>query len=182
MGSTQYYLAQTLDGYIAEPDGGLEWLYGFEGETDVENSGSARADVDRFLADVGAIAMGSTTYEALLGDEWYYGDRPTWVFTSRELPVPAGADVRFASGPVAAVHAEIRAAAGDDNVWLLGGGSLASQYAEAGLLDELHLTIIPVVLGDGIPTFAARLAPRLRLTAVRPFEGGVVQLSYDLVR
>lgn len=180
MGSTQYYLAQTLDGYIAEPDGGMEWLYRFEGESGVEDSGSARADVDRFLADVGAIAMGSTTYEHLLGGDWPYGDRPTWVFTSRELPVPEGGDVRFASGSVAPVHEEIRAAAGERNVWVLGGGGLATQFAEAGVLDELHLTLIPVFLGEGLPTFVRRLDKRLRLTAVRPFEGGVVQLSYEL--
>ena len=181
MGATQYYLAQTLDGYLAEPDGGMEWLYGFQGESALEASGSARADVDRFLAGVGALAMGSATYEHLLAGDWLYGDRPTWVFTSRGLPVPDGADVRFARGPVAPVHEEMLAAAGGRNVWVLGGGDLATQFAEAGLLDELHLTLIPVFLGDGLPTFVRSLPGRLRLTAVRPFEGGVVQLSYELV-
>ncbi len=184
MGSTQYYLAQTLDGYIADPDGGLDWLFGFEGESEVETSGSARADVDRFLAEVGALAMGSATYEILISEEsdWPYGDRPTWVFTSRELPVPEGADVRFVSGPVEPVHEEMVAAAGERNVWMLGGGNLATQFADAELLDELHVTIIPVVLGAGLPTFVGRLRQRLRLTEVRPFEGGAAQLRYDFVR
>jgi dihydrofolate reductase len=183
VGSTQYYLAQTLDGYIAEPDGGLDWLYHFEGESEVGSSESARADVDRFLADVGALAMGSATYEVLLahGSAWPYGERPSWVFTSRELPTPEDADVRFASGPVRPVHEELLAAAGERNVWILGGGDLATQFAEAKLLDELHLTIIPVVLGEGIPTFVRRLNGRLRLTDIRPFQGGVVQLRYELL-
>ena len=88
-----------------------------------------------------------------------YGDDalPAGVFTSRELPVMEGADIRVASGPVAPHHAERTAAAGDRGVWLVGGGQLAAQFAAEGLIDELILTVVPVVLGSGLPTFAERL-------------------------
>ena len=91
-----------------------------------------------------------------------------------------GADIRFADGPVEPVHEEMLAAAGERNVWIAGGGHLASQFADAGLLDELHLTIAPVVLGDGIPTFAHRLAGPLDLIDSRAFPSGMVHLRYSL--
>jgi dihydrofolate reductase len=94
--------------------------------------------------------------------------------------VPNGADVRFASGPVGPPHREMLRAAGDRNVWIVGGGSLASQFVDEGLLDELHLTIVPVVLGDGIPAFARRLAGALTLIGHRPFANGMVELRYSL--
>lgn len=189
MSSTQYYVAQSLDGYIAETDGGLDWLltYGADAAdegTEAGASGATDGGYDRFYAQVGALAMGSGTYEWMLEhvERWPYGELPAWVFTSRELPVQAGADVRFARGPIEPVHAELRAAAGDRNVWVIGGGELASQYAEAGLLDELLLTVVPVVLGDGIPTFARRLERGLRRTGATPFRNGMTELRFELER
>lgn len=88
---------------------------------------------ERFFAEVGALAMGSATYEFILAEEherWPYEGTPSWVFSSRELPVPAGADVRFARGAVGPVHEEMRTAAGERNVWIVGGGNLAMQFAE----------------------------------------------------
>jgi len=189
MGATQYYLAQSLDGYIAESDGGLDWLMGFEGEseveTEVEGPMATDGSYERFFEGVGALAMGSATYEFVLAHQragWPYEGTPSWVFTSRELPVPEGADVRFASGPVRPVHEEMAAAAGERNIWMMGGGDLAMQFADENLLDELHLTMVPVVLGEGIPTFPRRLRRRLRLTGTRPFGNGMVELRYDFVR
>lgn len=107
---------------------------------------------------------------------------PSWVFTSKERPAFEGADIRFAVGPVGPVHDEMRAAAGDRNVWIAGGGHLASQFVDEGLLDELHVTVAPVVLGDGIPTFARRLAGKLELIDSRTFASGMVHLRYSLRR
>lgn len=185
MSSTQYYLAQTLDGYIAEKDGGLDWLLRFDGGSEIDASDATEGEYDRFFAGVGAVAMGSATYEFILARErerWPYEGTPSWVFTSRELPVGRGADIRFASGRVRSVHEEMRAAAGGRNVWVVGGGDLASQFADQGLLDELLVTIVPVVLGEGIPTFAHRLGQRLRLTGMRSFQNGMVELRYDFVQ
>ena len=181
--STQYYVAQSLDGYIAEPDGGLDWLTGYPSEGGGP-SGATDGAYDRFFAEVGALAMGSGTYEWMLDrvDTWPYEGLPCWVFSSRELPAFAGADLRFANGSVADAHEQLVAAAGERNVWLVGGGRLASQYVEAGLLDELILTVVPVVLGDGLPTFAGRHAdPPMRLTGAKPFKNGMTELRYEFV-
>jgi dihydrofolate reductase len=183
--TTQYYLAQTLDGFIAESDGGLDWLLHYEGGSGLDPSEVTDRAYDAFYAGVGALAMGSATYEWILAHEqgrWPYEGMPTWVFTSRELPGPAQGDIHWASGPVRPVHDEMRAAAGERNVWMVGGGNLASQFAAEGLLDELIVTLVPVVLGEGIPTFARRLEGRLTLTGVRPFASGMVELRYDVAR
>jgi dihydrofolate reductase len=179
VGATRYYLAQSLDGYLAEADGGIDWLEGYEGEADLPGADLLEGTYDEFIAGVGALAMGSTTYEFLLGlDSWPYAGLPAWVFTSRELPAIEGADIRFASGPVAPGHAEMTAAAGERDVWLVGGGDLAIQFAAEGLIDELILTVVPVVLGSGLPTFAGRVAQGLTLTGARPYRNGMVELRY----
>ena len=115
---------------------------------------------DVFFATVGALAMGATTYLWLrdhlaeTGEPWMY-DVPSWVFTHRELE-PLGDRITFTSAPVADVHAAMAAAAGDRDLWVVGGGDLAAQFAEAGLLDELVLSIAPVTLGAGRPLFPRR--------------------------
>ncbi len=182
--STQYYVAQSLDGYIAEADHSLDWLTKFGGDS-ADVSEVTEGSYDRFFEQVGAVAMGSATYEFILaeGMSWPYPDIPSWVFTSRERAVPDGADVRFASGPVAPLHDEMTAAAGERNLWVVGGGNLASQFAGEALLDELIVTIVPVWLGDGMPTFATRLeGEQLRLTGAQPFANGMTELRYEFVR
>ncbi|MFN2467163.1 MAG: dihydrofolate reductase family protein [Gaiellaceae bacterium] len=195
MSSTQYYVAQTLDGYIADSDGGLDWLQRYDGESTIDASEAPGRDrdahpmatdsaYDRFFAEVGVLAMGSATYEFILAEaheRWPYEGTPSWVFSSRELPVPEGADVRFARGAVQPVHEEMSAAAGERNVWIVGGGDLAMQFADEDMLDELHLTVVPVVLGEGLPTFPRRLRRRLRLAGTRPFRNGMVELRYEVV-
>jgi dihydrofolate reductase len=104
------------------------------------------------------------------------------VFSSRELAPTEGADLHFVSGPVAPVHAALVVAAGERNAWLVGGGGLAVAFADEGLLDELHLTVVPVVLGSGIPAFAGRLRDSLALAGTRVFRNGMVELRYDVVR
>ena len=183
MGATQYYLAQSLDGYIAEADGGIDWLEDYEGEAAVTGIEPIDGTYDEFIGGVGALAMGSATYEFILGVEsWPYEGLPTWVFSSRDLPAMEGADIRFAKGPVGPAHAEMVAAAGERNVWMVGGGHLAQQFADEGLLDQLILTVVPVVLGSGLPTFAGRLSEGLRLTGTRPYRNGMVELRYEFER
>jgi dihydrofolate reductase len=123
-----------------------------------------------FIAGVGALAMGSTTYEWILDHEfadkdpaewkWPY-DVPCWVFTHRELRVVPNADIRFTSADLAAVHGEMVDAAGGKNVWIVGGGDLAGQFADAGLLDEVIVYIACVTLGAGAPLLPRRLELRL---------------------
>jgi len=160
VGRTQYFTATTLDGFIADPDNSLEWLFTREQDPD------APLGYTRFIADVGALAMGSTTYEWVLDHEfggkdpadwrWPY-DIPSWVFTHRTLPVVPDAPIEFRSGDVAPVHEEMAAAAGDRNVWIVGGGDLVGQFADVGLLDEVIVSIAPVTLGAGAPLLPRRL-------------------------
>jgi dihydrofolate reductase len=106
------------------------------------------------------------------------------VLSSRELPTPAaeGADVRIVQGEVADLFEEMLASAGGRNVWVVGGGNIASQFADAGLLDELHLTVVPVVLGDGKPLFDHGLPEPLQFTGTRTFANGMAELCYELKR
>jgi dihydrofolate reductase len=170
---TQYYCAATVDGFIADPEGGLDWLFVFEGGAD---------EAKRFTEGVGALVMGSATYEWMLEhlSKWPYEGLPTWVFTHRELAPFEGADVRFVQGSPKEHIEEMRTAAGERNLWLVGGGELASQFVDEGLLEELILTLAPVVLGEGIPLFARGMPGQLRLTGTREFESGMVELRYEL--
>jgi dihydrofolate reductase len=150
---TQYYTAATLDGFIADPENSLEWLF------KIKRDEHGPMSYEDFIAEVGALAMGSTTYEWIIDHEsakWPY-DLPSWVFTHRELTVVPNAQVEFVSGDVAPVHEEMVRAAGGKNVWIVGGGDLAGQFAEAGLLDEVIVTIAPVTLGAGAPLLPRRL-------------------------
>ena len=127
------------------------------------------------------------TYEFVLDHtgadgSWPYAGKPYWVLSSRELPEPAApeADVRVVRGEVADLFEEMVASAGGRNLWVLGGGGVASQFGGAGLLDELLLTVVPVVLGEGKPLFDRGLPQPLRLTGTRAFANGMVELRYDL--
>ena len=194
MGRTQYYCAATLDGYIADPDDGLGWLFGYEGTYDGEGAEpppmSEGGAYERFYDGVGALVSGSTTYEFVLdhmgeGDDWPYAGKPYWVLSSRDLSTPPDeqADVRIANAQVADLHEEMMAAAGDRNLWVIGGGNVASQFADAGLLDELLLTVVPVVLGEGKPLFDRPLpGGPMQLTGTRTFQSGMVELRYEIAR
>jgi dihydrofolate reductase len=155
---TVYYTATTLDGFIADEHHSLDWLH--RQQHDPEGPMAYAA----FSAGVGALAMGSTTYEWILDHAsaggWPY-EVPSWVFTSRQLRVAPDADVTFVSGDVAPVHARLADAAGDRDVWIVGGGDLAGQFADAGLLDEVIVTIAPVTLGSGAPLLPRTIDLRL---------------------
>lgn len=154
MSRTTYYTATTLDGYIADEADSLEWL--FTQAIDHEGAGGYEA----FIANVGSLVMGATTYRWVLdhleadGEPWPYS-LPCVVATHREHPVPDGADIRFAAADdadaVRALHAELVAVADGKDVWVVGGGGLAAAFADAGCLDELALQIAPVTLGAGKP-------------------------------
>ncbi len=189
MSSTLYYTATSIDGFIADAHGSLDWLFQVPAGDDDEGHEERFA---RFLRDVGAMAMGSTTYEWVLEhdqllehpEKWhgYYGDTPCWVFSHRELPVIAGANLRFVEGEVASIHEAMVEAAGDKNIWLVGGGDLAGQFAEVGLLDEIQLSIAPVTLGAGAPLLPRRLlSSDLTLVSVER-QGQFIAATYRVGR
>jgi dihydrofolate reductase len=182
--TTQYYTASSLDGFIADPDNSLDWLFQF-GEAD-------STSYPAFIQQVGAIAMGSTTYEWVLNHHinkdadrpqpWMY-QQPAWIFTSRALPRVPGADIRFVRGDVRPVHQEMAQAAGSRNIWLVGGGDLVGQFYDRGLLDEIIVTVAPVTLGAGAPLLPRRITtPPLKLRSTRVFGGTFAELHYDVQR
>ena len=137
------------------------------------------------------MACGSTTYEWVIGHEnllenpqrWqeFYANRPTWVFTNREPSVLPGVDNRFVSGDVVDVYPVMAEAAGDRNIWVIGGGDLVGQFDDAGLLDEIILGVAPVTLGAGAPVLPRRIEQRLRLEEASA-SGGFAFLRYALAR
>jgi dihydrofolate reductase len=161
VGKTQYYTATTLDGYIADENNSLEWLF------EVDRTDAGEHSFAAFFAEVGAMAMGSTTYDWILehdrlledAGKWrgYYGDTPCWVFTHRTLPPIPGAEIQFVQGDVAPVHGQMAGAAGDKNIWLVGGGDVVGQFADRQLLDEILVSVAPVTLGGGAPLLPRRL-------------------------
>ncbi|MFC4552539.1 MULTISPECIES: dihydrofolate reductase family protein [Halorussus] len=181
---TQYYTATTINGYLADEDNSLDWLFQFG---DIEG---VQDDYPQFIDQVGALAMGSTTYEWILEhedllenpEEWPY-DVPAWVFSTRELPVVAGADVRFVQGDVAPVHADMVEAADGKNVWLVGGGDLVGQFHDRELLDELILSVAPVTLASGAPLLPRTItSPPLKLTDVKKQGDVFAVLTYEVQR
>jgi len=181
MGRTQYFTATSLDGFLADPDGSLEWLFRAPHGDDGERW-------EKFFSEVGAMAMGATTYEWVLEHEklleepekWqgYYDDVPCWIFTNRDLPPIPGASLRFVRGGVVPVHAEMAAAAGDKNIWIVGGGDLVGQFHDAGLLDELLISFAPVTLGGGAPLLPRRIEG-LQLVSVTQ-DGQRVNVTYSV--
>lgn len=174
---TQYYAATSIDGFLADAEHGLDWLLQFD-------FAEFQARYDAFFARVGAIVMGARTYEFILGqgdEAWTYGDLPCWVLSHREQPVPAAADVRFFAGDAREAHAAAVAAAAGGNVWVLGGGDVAAQLARHELIDDLIVTIVPVLLGSGMPLHPGVAVTRpLRLVDTHRFDSGAIELVYDL--
>ncbi|MGC4046097.1 MAG: dihydrofolate reductase family protein [Armatimonas sp.] len=126
--------------------------------------------------------MGSSTYEWMLqhldDSGWPY-IQPTWVFTTRSLPILPSANIQFVQGDVAPVHAAMKEAAQDKNIWLVGGGELVGQFYDAGLLDEIIVQITSVVLGSGKPLLPRQIAfPPLIRTSVQTYGTGFVEIRY----
>jgi len=174
----------SLDGYIADLDENLEWLTRFDGPGyagTAEHRGPMESSYPQFMEGVGALVMGSKTYEFILDEKWMYGELPTWVLTSRDLrPVDDATGLRFASGSVADLHGEMIEAAAGKDLWLVGGGDVATQFFAAGLLDVLQVTIVPVVLGAGLPLFAGPVPP-MKLLDLTAYGNGMSELTYEIV-
>lgn len=180
---TQYFTATSLDGFIATEDDSLDWLFPLGNVNDTS--------YPTFIAEVGALAMGSSTYEWMrhaeivakeTGSFWPY-TQPSWVFSNRSLPRLPGADIRIVRGDVRPVHEEMVRVAQGRNVWIVGGGDLAGQFHDVGLLDEILVQVCSVTLERGKPLFPRRLTqPPLTLVSVRQVGSGFAELRYAIPR
>lgn len=175
-----YNTASSINGYIADEQHSLQWLFDVPGD--------AGSSFDQFLEGVGALVMGSSTYEWVLAHErvledpekWseFYPGRRTFVFSNREQVVPQGADITIVGGRVADHIEEFERACGDRDLWIVGGGDLAGQFADAGLLDEIRLSLAPVTLSGGAPGLPRTIASdRLHLVSARQ-AGPFAELVY----
>ena len=176
------HMAASLDGFIARKDGRVDWL-----ETADEFADGDTVDpglVDAFLKTIDCYVMGSRTYETALRFEaqglgWAYGDKPTFVLTSRDLPRTRNT-VEFHSGDLAAfVNGRLRPTF--RTIWFVGGGAVCSECLRLGLADEVRYSILPIVIGDGIPFFdqvGSDIA--LHLAEIKAYKSGMVELRYEV--
>jgi dihydrofolate reductase len=181
-----YATATSLDGFLADADNSLDWLFAVPGGDE------ALAELEVFVSGVTVMVEGSTTYRWVLEQEsllvnpekWqqFYGDRKTFVFSSQpDLPLVPGADIEVLSGQVSAHIEQIREAAGSGDVWVVGGGGVAAAFAESGNLDGIQVSIAPVTLGAGAPLFPASFdSSRLRLTDAHQ-TGQFIQAEFEVL-
>ncbi len=179
--SVTIHMVASLDGFIARKDGRVDWL-----ETSDEFEGGDTLDpefVQEFVKTIDCYVMGSRTYETALDFEargfgWSYGDKPTFVLTRRELP-RTRESIEFYSGDLKTLI-DVKLAPRYRNIWLVGGAMLCRRFLELGLVDEIKLTIAPVLLGEGLRLFAGSLPEeKWNLKNVVAYKNGFVELSYS---
>jgi dihydrofolate reductase len=168
------HMVSSLDGFIAKKDNNILWM----DSASVYEAGVAlsQEEIGAFLKSIDCYVLGSRTYEHAVELGWPYGDTPAVVVTSRELPV-VNKSVEFYSGDLKAL-VDVKLAPQYRNIWLVGGAMLCRRFLELGLVDEISLTIAPVLLGDGLRLFGSLPEQRWNLKNVRAFKNGFVELSY----
>jgi dihydrofolate reductase len=143
--ATVYYTASSLDGYIVDEAGSLDWLT----SRAIDKDGPF--NYDAFIKSVGALVMGSATYEWVVNNhpgDWMY-EQPSWVLTHRPEIIADGHAVQTYNGDVAELHPKLVSAAASRDVWVVGGGNVAAQFVAAGLIDEMIVSYAPCSLGGG---------------------------------
>lgn len=176
------HMAASLDGFIARKNGSVDWL-----ETSDEFAGGETMEpgfVEEFLKTIDCYVMGSRTYETALRFEaqglgWPYGDKPTFVLTSRDLP-RVRETVELYSGDLATlVNDRLRPSFG--SIWVVGGGAVVGECLRLGLADEVRYSVLPVLIGEGIPFFPQlQRDVALHLTEVKGYKNGLVELCYEV--
>jgi dihydrofolate reductase len=168
-----YYVASSLDGYIAKKDGDVSWL-------EKLNISMEDAGYDEFYSTVDALVMGRKTFEMIVGfGQWPYGDKPVWVCSSNKITPIDGSNLQAGGTPEEAYKA-----ANEMNIkhlWLVGGGSLASSFLEHNLLTNISLSLMPIILGSGIQLFGDLASPiKIKKESQKPHGSGMVQLEYTI--
>lgn len=174
MGKIILYIAQSLDGQIARNDGRVDWLDNYGDPQDY--------GMNEFMSQIGTIVWGSKTYEQSLGfGEWMFEPRITSYIMTTRTDIPLVNDNTFLyNGSAEALTEKIKAEC-DQDIWLMGGADVITQFQNAGLIDELRLFVIPEVIGEGIPLWKSISHPsKAQLQIAQAFENGVVELRYLL--
>src|SRR5579862_571001 len=178
------HMAASLDGFIARKDGSVDWLETSDEFADGETMDSQ--SVETFLKTIDCYVMGSRTYETALRFEnkglgWAYGDKPTFVLTTRKLPRTRDT-VEFYAGDLARlVNTRLRPAF--RSIWFVGGGVVSGACLRLGLADEVRYSIVPILIGDGIPFFAdLDRDTALHLAEVKAYKNGIVEVRYEVRR
>jgi dihydrofolate reductase len=176
------HMAASLDGFIAKKDGSVDWLE--TSDEFVDGLAMDQGFVEAFLKTIDCYVMGSRTYETALRFEaqglgWTYGDKPTFVLTSRELP-RTRETVEFYSGDLAQfVNGRLRPTF--RSIWFVGGGVVSGECLRLGLADEVRYSVLPILIGDGIPFFDKLDADvALHLAEVKAYKSGMVELCYEV--
>lgn len=182
MSRVTLHMTASLDGFIARNDGGVDWL-----ETDDDYPAGVAFDpgsIEAFLATIDCYVMGSKTYEVARGFEakgfgWPYGDKPTFVLTHRPL-TKSRDSVEFCEGDLRPLVND-RLRPRFKSIWIAGGGELAADCLRLGLVDELRYTVLPVLIGDGLPFFGALDKDQpLHLVETTAYKNGMVELRYEV--
>jgi dihydrofolate reductase len=169
------YAGTSADGFIARPDGNIDWL-------------TSRAapkgfyDIEKFTASIDTKILGRKTYEkSLVLGAKFDGKTKTYVFSTRPETAAHPSGVEFISEPIPSFVRRLRAGEGKD-VWMMGGGGIIASFLDAGAIDQIIINVVPVLIGDGIPLIAPRHRHvPLNLSSTRQFTDGVVQLHYEVL-
>ena len=169
------HMVSSLDGFIARNDNSVSWL----DNTGVYQAGVSISEEEAalFVKGIDCYVLGSRTYDHALELGWPYGDTPTVVVTGREWP-PARKSVEFYSGDLKTL-VDVKLAPRYRNIWLVGGAMLCQRFLELGLVDEIKLTIAPVLLGEGLRLFGSMPEEKWNLKNVVAYKNGFVELSYS---
>src|SRR5262245_77701 len=169
------YAGIRLAGFIPRRDGYIEWLTSRPKPEGVYGIGE-------FIASIDTKILGRKTYEKSLAlGAKFDGKTKTYVFSAHPAAIAPHGGVEFTSEPIASFAERLRAAAGR-NIWMMGGGGIVASFLDAGAIDQLIITVTPVLIGDGIPLIAPRHRHvPLKLLSTRQFDG-VVQLQYEVQR
>lgn len=169
MGDVVLYIAVSLDGYIADQNGGVDWL------SNLDNKCEKDRGYENFLESVDTVIMGYNTYLQIATElspgQWPYPQQISYVFTHRKLADTE--NIRFINQPVSQWFRSHKARM-EKNIWICGGAQIVKQCMDDGLIDRFHLTVIPTILGNGIPLFPAGTLPaQLKLISLKPVNGNV---------
>ena len=168
-----YYVASSLDGYIAKDDGDVSWLD--ESGITLEESG-----YEAFFSTVDALVMGRKTYEIIADfGTWPYGDKPTWVCSSSQVTPLEGCNLQAGTTPEEVIKMANKMSV--NHLWLVGGGSLASSFIENNLLSNISLSLMPIILGGGIKLFVQLSNPvQIKVESSKSHDAGFMQIEYSI--